>query len=177
MTSSTETTHDGDGRLRTAAQLADLAAIGELIVGYGFAVDDRDWGRWRSLFTDDAELDYTHSGGIAGPIDEVAAWMPEALSVFTWSLHSVLTHEVHLTGEDTATGRVHLFNRNGLEWNGAAELCDVGGLYLDEYRREGDRWRFSRRVERAHYVTGGEFAAVVRELSRTTAPDQTPPTG
>lgn len=166
-----------DGRVPSPERRADLLAIGDLITSYGFAVDDRDWPRWQALFTDDATLDYTHSGGMAGGIAEVAAWMPEALAAFTWSLHSVYTHEIRFTGADTATGRVHLFNRNGIEWNGSMEICDIGGLYLDEYRRVGDAWRFTRREERSHYITGGEFAAVVRELATTTAPDKPPPTG
>jgi hypothetical protein len=170
-------TTSADGRVPDPGRRGDVLAIQDLAVAYGFAVDDRDWDRWRALFTDDARLDYTHSGGIAGPIDEVAAWMPDALSVFTWSLHSVLTHEIRFTGEDTATGRVHLFNRNGLEWEGAAEICDVGGLYLDEYVRAGEVWRFASRAEHTHYVTGGGFAAVVRDLAATTAPDRTPPMG
>ena len=166
-----------DGQVPNPERQGDLLAIGDLIVSYGMAVDDRDWDRWRALFTDDAVLDYTHSGGITGPIDEVAAWMPGGLSVFSWSLHSVLTHEIRFTGEGTATGRVHVFNRNGLEWDGEAEICDVGGLYLDEYRRVGDAWRFSRRVERSHYITGGRFAALVRDLAATTAPDLPRPAG
>ncbi|MFZ4517100.1 MAG: nuclear transport factor 2 family protein [Microthrixaceae bacterium] len=167
----------GDGRIPSPERVADRLAIQDLAVAYGFAVDDADWPRWRALFTDDAELDYTHSGGIAGGIEEVTAWMPQGLSVFTWSLHSVLTHEIRFTGPDTATGRVHLFNRNGVEWEGRMEFCDVGGLYLDEYRRVGDSWRFSRRTERSHYIAGGEFAALVRGLAATTAPDLRPPMG
>ena len=103
--------------------------------------------------------------------------MPDAMSAFAWSLHSVLTHEIRFTSESTATGRVHLFNRNGIDWNGKLEICDVGGRYLDEYRREGDVWRFSRRVEESLYITGGEFAALVRDLASTAAPDRTPPQG
>jgi len=170
-------TGHADGRVPSPARQADIVAIQDLAVAYGFAVDDRDWPRWTVLFTQDAELDYTHSGGIAGPITEVAAWMPDAMPLFAWTLHSVLTHEIRFTGDDTASGRVHLFNRNGVEWNGTLEFCDVGGLYLDEYRRVGDAWRFSRRVERSYYIAGGEFAAVVRDLAATTAPDQTPPMG
>ncbi|MCU0269388.1 MAG: nuclear transport factor 2 family protein [Acidimicrobiales bacterium] len=166
-----------DGTVPSPERLADIAAIENLAVAYGFAVDDRDWPRWAALFTDDAHLDYTHSGGIAGPITEVAAWIAEAMPAFTWSLHSVLTHEIRFTSDTTATGRVHLFNRNGVDWNGALEICDVGGRYLDDYRRDGDRWRFTRRVEESLYITGGEFAAIVRELAANTAPDRTPPQG
>jgi hypothetical protein len=166
-----------DGRVPSEARQADRLAIGDLVVAYGFAIDDGDWPRWRALFTDDARLDYTHSGGIAGTVDEVAAWMPGALALFAWSLHSVLTHEIRFTGDDTAVGRVHLFNRNGLEWEGRPELVDIGGRYHDEYRRGGDRWRFSRRDEESHYITGGAFAALVRDLARTTAPGKPAPMG
>jgi hypothetical protein len=166
-----------DGQVPTPERQADILAIQDLAIAYGHAVDDRDWARWRALFTDDAELDYTHSGGIAGGIDEVAEWMPGALAAFTWSLHSAFTHEIRFTGPDTAVGRVHLFNRNGVEWEGRMELCDVGGVYLDEYRRVGDGWRFSRRTERTDYITGGAFAAVVREVAAKAAPDRRPPTG
>ena len=166
-----------DGRVPTPERQGDLLAIQDLVIAYGHAVDDRDWPRWRALFTDDAELDYTHSGGIAGGIDEVAAWMPDALGGFVWSLHSVFTHEIRFTGPDTAVGRAHLFNRNGVEWDGRTELFDVGGAYLDEYRRVGDAWRFSRRSERTDYITGGGFAAVVRNVAASTAPDRRPPNG
>jgi hypothetical protein len=166
-----------DGRVPTPERQADVLAIQDLAVAYGFAVDDRDWVRWEALFTPDAVIDYLHSGGITGNPAEVAAWMPEGLGLFTWTLHSILTHEIRFTGPDTATGRVHLFNRNGLDWQGTFEICDVGGLYLDEYRRVGDAWRFAKRVEYTHYVTGGAFAAVVRQLGARTAPDRPAPTG
>lgn len=171
------TTEHTDGVVPSPERQADILAIQDLVVAYGFAVDDRDWPRWTALFTEDAHLDYTHSGGIAGPIEEVAAWMPEAMPAFAWSLHSVLTHEIRFTADGHATGRVHLFNRNGVDWNGQLEFCDVGGMYLDEYRRIGDAWRFARRTEQSNYIAGGEFAAVVRDLAATTAPDKPTPMG
>ena len=61
---------------------------------------------------------------------------------------------------------MHLVNRNGLEWEGQAELVDIFGLYLDDYVRVGDRWRFATRRERILSVTGGRFADVVRSISR-----------
>lgn len=166
-----------DGLILDSPRQADVLAIKDLAVSYGHAVDERDWARWEALFTPDATLDYTRASGIVGSPAELAAWMPEALGFFVWSLHSILTHEVRFTGPDTATGRIHVFNRNGVDWNGTQEICDVGGLYLDEYRRVGDSWRFSKRVETCLYVTGGEFAAVVRQLAAKTAPDQTAPFG
>lgn len=171
------TNESADGRVVSPARQGDILAIQDLAVSYGFAVDDQDWTRWEALFTPDAFIDYTHSGGITGTPAEIGAWLPGAMDAFMWTMHSVLTHEIRFTGPDTATGRLHLFNRNAIEWKGTTEFSDVGGLYLDEYRKVGVAWRFSRRVERTHYVTGGDFAALVRGLAATTAPDQPPPTG
>lgn len=168
---------DQDGGVLDPGRHADVLAVRDLAISYAYAVDDRDWARWEALFTADAALDYTRIGGIAGPPAEVAAWMPDAMAVFVWSLHSILTHEVRFTGPDTATGRVHVFNRNGVIWDDVAELCDVGGVYLDAYRRVGDAWRFTRRVETCQYVTGGAFAAVVRQLVANAVPDEPAPFG
>ena len=92
------------------------------------------------------------------------AWLPEGLSVFSWCLHSISTHEITFTGQDTANGRVHLFNRNGLVWEGNDEVLDVGGHYVDEYVRDGDRWRIRHREERTVYMVGGEFAAMLNKM-------------
>lgn len=165
MSEATGDRNDQDGQVHTPERQADVLAIRDLAISYGHAVDDRDWARFEALFVPDATIDYTASGGIAGRPAEVAAWMPDALSVFTWCMHSVSTHEIRFTHADRATGRVHLFNRNGLEWEGKPELLDVLGLYLDEYVRVGGHWRFRQRVERVLDVEGGRFAEVVRGLA------------
>jgi hypothetical protein len=171
------TNEAGDGQVLSTERQGDVLAIQQLAVAYGYAVDDKDWGRWEALFLPDAFIDYTHSGGITGTPSEMAAWLPGARGAFIWTLHSVMNHEIVFTGPDTATGRLNLFNRNAIEWDGVTEFSDVGGLYLDEYRRVGGAWRFSRRVERTFYVTGGEFSRLVRGLAAKTAPKERPPTG
>ncbi len=157
--------HDlADGQVPDAGRLVDLEAIRALAIAYAGAVDDADWVRWQALFTPDARIDYSSSGGIIGDPAEVGAWMPGAMSIFTWTMHSIYTHEIHFTGPDRAVGKVHLFNRNGVEWEGAAEILDIGGFYRDEYVRVGDTWRFASRVEDTVYVDGGGFAAMLRDL-------------
>lgn len=155
---------NADGRVPDPARMADTMAIQDLAIAYAHAVDDADWVRWEALFTSDAQIDYTSSAGIKGTPAEVAAWMPDAMSIFTWTMHSIFSHEIRFTGDDRATGRVHLFNRNGLEWKGDDEIFDVGGFYDDEYGRLGDRWQFTRRVERTVYLDGGGFADMLREM-------------
>src|SRR4051812_17474158 len=69
--------------------LEDRARITDLVVAYAFAIDERNWQAFEALFTPDASIDYRSAGGIAGAPKEVAAWMPQAISLFTWTLHSV----------------------------------------------------------------------------------------
>lgn len=161
----------GDGVVLEPARVADHLAIQDLATAYAHALDDRDWARWEALFTPDAHIDYTATGGIAGTPAEVRAWLPGAMAVFTFSLHTTATHEIRFTGTDAATGRVHVFNRNGVDWDGAAEIFDVSAVYHDTYRRVGDAWRIAGRIERALCLTGGRFADVIRRSIAGGSPD------
>lgn len=152
----------GDGVVLEPARVADHLAIQDLATAYSHALDDRDWVRWEALFTPDARIDYTAAGGIAGTPAEVRAWLPGAMAIFTFTLHTAATHEIRFTGADAATGRVHVFNRNGVEWEGAAEIFDVSAVYDDTYRRVGDGWRIAGRIERTLCLTGGKFADMIR---------------
>ncbi len=175
---STSDAHAADGQVLDPARLADHLAIQDLATAYAYAVDDRDWRRWEALFLPDALVDYTSAGGIAGTPAEVAAWMPGALSVFAFCLHTTSTHQIRFTGPDTATGRVHVFNRNGVEWEGAPELFDVGAVYDDTYARVGAGWRIARRIEHTTYVGGGGFARmIVRQAQKSATDDRPAPFG
>jgi len=165
----TEHDHGDDGRVPDPGRVADRLAIEDLATAYAYAVDDRDWARWEALFVPGGLVDYTSAGGVAGTPAEVAAWMPGAMSAFMFCLHTTSTHEIRFTGPDGAQGRVHVFNRNGVEWEGAHELFDVGAVYEDTYARVGDGWRIARRVEHTTYVAGGGFADMILGMARAAA--------
>ena len=153
-----------DGEVLDADRLTDLRAIEDLAIAYAYAVDDRDWARWEALYLPDGLVDYTRAGGITGTPGEVAAWMVGAMANFTFCLHSTSTHEIRFTGPDAAVGRAHVFNRNGVEWQGRPELFDVGAWYDDTYRRVGGHWRIASRIEHTTYMTGGSFADMIRTM-------------
>jgi hypothetical protein len=160
-----------DGAPLTPPRSADHQAIADLAISYAHAVDDQDWARWEGLFVPDALIDYRSSGGITGTPAEIAAWMPDAMSAFTWSMHSISTPEIRFVDDDHATGRVHLHNRNGVEWEGEPEILDVMGFYHDSYVRRDGAWRFASRVEKTLAFDGGRFADLVREAAASTQPD------
>ena len=154
-----------DGWVLDQERVADRLAITDLLTAYAYAVDDRNWTRWESLFLPDAVIDYTSAGGIVGNPAELAAWMPDAMAAFEFCLHSTSTHEVRFTGPDSATGRAHVFNRNGARWDGQVEIVDVGAVYEDTYVRRGNQWLFAGRFEHTAYITGGKFATMIRDAA------------
>ena len=50
---------------------ADELAITALLNRYARAVDTKDWELYRTVFTDDAVIDYSGAGQIVGTRDEV----------------------------------------------------------------------------------------------------------
>lgn len=139
----------------------DRADIARLAIDYAHAVDDRDWERFAGVFTADASIDYRSSAGIDGPRDEIVAWMPGALQLFEWTLHSVSTHRIVGESDGIASGVVHFVARHGLVWEGVPEQMDVVGVYRDTYARTPDGWRMTSRREDTMSISGGAFAAMV----------------
>ncbi|MER9443852.1 nuclear transport factor 2 family protein [Mesorhizobium sp. M0340] len=60
-------------------EVSDRLEIEQLLVRYCCAVDDRDWDAYRKIFTLDAVLDDTVTGGIRSGVDEHVAYMKGAL--------------------------------------------------------------------------------------------------
>jgi hypothetical protein len=147
--------------------LEDRALIGDLVIAYAYAVDERNWKAFEALFTPDAAIDYSTAGGLTGTPAEVAAWMPQALSIFTWTLHSVFSHRIEATSADAANGSLHVVARHGLVWEGANEIMDVTGVYRDRYVRTPGGWRFAARREDTLSFTGGKFAEIAAARVRS----------
>ena len=127
--------------------LSDRIAIDDLLTSYTVAIDTHDWDRLDAVFTPDAHLDYTASGGRSGPFAEVKAWLAETLPMFTAMQHFVTQKDVRLAG-DEATVRAYFLNplvidrEDGSRWQ-----MDVGGVYAHDLVRTGGGWRSRRLVE------------------------------
>ena len=55
--------------------ISDRIEIDDLITRYTRSVDTLDWERFNTVFTPDATIDYTASGGKKGTRDEVRDWL------------------------------------------------------------------------------------------------------
>lgn len=121
--------------------VSDTLEIHDVLYNYAWACDNRDWELLRSVFTDDARLDYSSAGGPAGGPDETCAWLEESLSQIQIE-HVVSNIQVRLDG-DRATVRA-MFHCTVLI---ADSQMTTGGYYHDEVRRTADGWKLSSLVE------------------------------
>jgi 3-phenylpropionate/cinnamic acid dioxygenase small subunit len=127
--------------------LADRIEIDDLLTRYATAVDTRDWDLYRTVFTADAIIDYTSSGGIRGGLDEVTRWLSESLALFSMSQHLVTNRDIRVEG-DAATSHTYLYNAMGrTKRDGTLALMFVGGSYRDKLRRTADGWRITERIQ------------------------------
>ncbi|MBU6281465.1 nuclear transport factor 2 family protein [bacterium] len=144
--------HDEVDRPLDAGEIADRLAIHDLLVRYCRAIDTLDWRLLDRVFTPDATIDYTSSGGIAGAYAEVRAWLEQVLPGFPMRQHLIANEEVEIDG-DRATSRAYLFNPMArADAGGGSKLFFVGGAYVDELVRTPQGWRIRRRVEQQSWV-------------------------
>jgi len=116
----------------------DKLEIAALLTTYARAVDTKDWALYRSVFIDDAFIDYSSAGVIAGSLDEVTDFFAGDFSTLVlMSMHYITNVEGDVTG-DTARVRAMFYNPTRIQ--GVAELCLFGGYYHHELVRTADGW-------------------------------------
>ena len=128
-------------------EISDRLEIQDLFARYSFAIDDRNWDELDRVFTPDAKIDYTETGGAKGNFTEIKAWLPEALSRFPKYQHMVATTQLKLNG-DHATSRTILFN----PMTYGNQVFFIGLWYRDKLVRTPDGWRIAERYEEMAYA-------------------------
>ena len=136
--------------------VSDRLEIDDLLARYTFAVDAGDWDRLDDVFTEDAVIDYTATGGIAGPFPEVKAWLAATLPVFTAMQHYVAQRQVRLDG-DRAAVRAYLFNPLVIDRDDGSRWWKlIGGAYVHDLVRTPAGWRSERLVEELLWDVGSD---------------------
>jgi hypothetical protein len=133
-------------------RLLDRAQIADLLTRYTRAVDTGRIDRFDTVFTEDATIDYTASGGASGPVAEVRRWLAEeAMPLFGQTQHLVGQVEMEFGGDDPAdTARVtaYFWNPIRIQLPDAEPFdLEIGGLYEHDLVRTPDGWRSRRLVE------------------------------
>jgi 3-phenylpropionate/cinnamic acid dioxygenase small subunit len=119
----------------------DRADIADVLLRYATGIDRRDWPLFRTVFTDDCELDYGEIGAWKG-VEAVTEFMEKTHAMAGHTLHR-LTNQVITVDGDSAQARTYvdaliMFGDNKSGVNGI-------GYYDDDLARTGTGWRIARR--------------------------------
>ena len=127
--------------------LADRVEISDLLTRYTRAIDTGEWDRLDEVFTPDAAIDYTATGGIAADYPKVKQWLAEVLPMFPRRHHVLGQAEVDLAG-DCADVTAYFTNPMVLrQEDGTERLWEFGGYYRHRLVRTADGWRSCELVE------------------------------
>lgn len=116
----------------------DIAAV---VLCYATGIDRRDWALFRSVFTDDCELDYGEIGAWKGA-DEVTDFMRQVHAMAGHTMHRLTNQEITVNG-DSARARTYV---DALIMAGdSSSGVNAAGFYDDEFVRTEQGWQIARR--------------------------------
>ena len=140
--------------------VVDKIEITDFFSRYARAVDTRDWDLYRTLFTTDAHIDYSSSGGSVGDLEETVSFLSKALDMFEMSQHLVTNIEV-LEKEENEADVLALFN-NPMRLKGG-EIWFVGGRYRHELIRSDAGWKSRKLVEETLWFDISPFGDLTKD--------------
>lgn len=130
--------------------VSDRIEIEDLLARYARSVDRKDWDLYRTVFTAEAQIDYRSAGGTIAGVEEMCAWLDEALGQFPKTQHLVSNISAEIDG-DTATVEAMFHNPMGMA-DGTTFF--TGGWYHHDLVRTPDGWRSASLVEESAYFSG-----------------------
>lgn len=119
----------------------DRQDISDLLVRYATGIDRRDWPLFRTVFTDDCELDYGEIGAWRG-VDAVTEFMQLAHAMAGHTLHRLSNIAITLDG-DRALARTYIDGLIMAADNSGG--VNAAGFYDDDIVRTSAGWRIAKR--------------------------------
>lgn len=144
--------------------LLDQIALRDLVMRYCRGCDRRDFALVRSLYHDDAIDD--HGSMFKGDPDEFVAWLPQVMSHWELTIHSI-TNSLFAVDGDVAEGEHHVRAYHRTHPPKRKEFI-VYGRYLDRYERRDGQWKF---IYRSLVFDQGEICEVDEDAFARLATD------
>jgi ketosteroid isomerase-like protein len=132
-------------------EISDRLEINELVVRYAYAIDSRDWDALDAIFTPDAHIDFTATGGEAGELPAIKTFLEGALPFFSGTQHLMAGTILTFDGDDAAHGTTMCHNPMVYDSDGHEHVMLIGLWYDDTFVRTADGWRITNRSQRQLY--------------------------
>jgi ketosteroid isomerase-like protein len=131
--------------------LVDRAEIGDIMIEFARALDERDWDAYAATYAEDGVLDIAPTiqhRGRAGLAEFVAG----SLASYPGGTHHLNTNHAIWVDGDQAQARAYLLAAHVYE--NPAKHADGAGWYDYTLRRTPDGWRFTQVRLTIRYVSG-----------------------
>lgn len=136
----------------TQQEIADRLEIEDVLIRYCYAVDDRDWDAYRKVFTPNAVIDDTVTGGVKSGVDEHVTYLTKALSKILISQHAISTTLIDLKG-DEARVRTHCSCPMVVDLGeGKRQVFFQGLWYRNRLVRTHDGWKIKELLEEGYWI-------------------------
>ena len=120
--------------------MSDREEISDVLIRYATGIDRKDWALFRTVFTDDCELDYGEIGSFAG-VDAITEFMDQAHTMASHTMHRLTNQVIDIHG-DTAESRTYVDALIMIDRNSGV---NASGFYDDELVRADGGWKVARR--------------------------------
>ena len=132
-------------------EMSDRFEIQDLLVGYCYAVDDKDFDALDQYFTEDAVIDYSEMVGVKGSLADIKAFLRASLGPVPMAQHAVMTTQYRFAG-DTAETRTVCHNPMVVPGDdGQPQAIFFGLWYIHTFRRTAQGWRIASLYEKKCY--------------------------
>ena len=121
--------------------MSDHDLILDALARYARGVDDRDFAAVAALFTADASIDYSVSGGATLTGGELATWLGNALAMFRMTQHLLGLPVIEITGDTARTCIGVLATHVQTKLDGTETTAVLNGTYRHEWSRTAAGWR------------------------------------
>jgi hypothetical protein len=141
--------------MKSQQELSDRLEIQDQLTAYSYAIDLHNWDELDDIFTPDAQLDFTASGGEKGSLGELKPWLEKSLNLFDGHQHLMGNTRVQFGADgDSASSQTMCLNPMPLTYEGKQNLVFVGIWYHDDWVRTSDGWRITKRVQVKGFLHG-----------------------
>ncbi len=136
----------------TLQEISDRLEIEDVLFRYCYAVDDRNWDLYRKLFTADAVIDDTVTGGVRSGVEEHVTYLTKALSKIIISQHAISTMLIEIQGDEASVrtvGSVPMVVDLGA---GKRHVFFQGLWYRNRLVRTRDGWKIKELIEEGYWT-------------------------
>jgi len=132
--------------------LVDRAAIGDLLIDFARALDDRDWASYAENYAPEGTLSF--NGHLAHEGQKgLAAFVEAGLGQYAGTHHVSANHAISVDGDVAAT-RSYLIAAHIFDATDPQRHADGAGWYTCKLRRTDSGWRFTEVSVEIKYLSG-----------------------